>query len=120
MKPNIVLFQNAASDQKADEKELVEREAGNFLRRLTLSEWRRDFQVLKIYSLVYRFLHIAVSAWLAVYSYWPGKAFLLAKDGATGSISAESDSVGGLPATETDDFNYLVLELSEMQKEASA
>lgn len=38
MKPNIVLFQNAASDQKADEKELVEREAGNFLRRLTLSE----------------------------------------------------------------------------------
>lgn len=38
IKPNVVLFQNAASAWKAGEKELVERTAGDFLRRLTLPE----------------------------------------------------------------------------------
>lgn len=54
-----------------------------------------------------------------MYSYWPGKASLLARDGVTGSISAEGDSVGGLPTAETDDSNCVVLELAELQKEAS-
>lgn len=91
-------FRGAASDQKADEKELEERAAGDlfFFLRFTSPECQRDFQVLKICSPSSEFLRIAYHYLISSMFSLAWKNICLTTGAGSRGLFAEGGSVSSL------------------------
>lgn len=88
-------LRGAASDQKADEKELVERAAGDLFLKVTSPECQRDFQVLNC-GPSSEFLHIAYHYLISSVFSLAWKNICLTTGAGSRGVFAEGGSVSSL------------------------